>query len=51
MVQLAPTLLAVFSIGIFLAHALEAFADMKTRRRQKPSPPGWTAGPTLASNR
>lgn len=27
--QIAPTLLAFFSIGIFLAHAIEAFGSRK----------------------
>jgi hypothetical protein len=38
MAQLAPTLLAIFSIGIFLAHAVEAFGDMKIRRRKSHQP-------------
>jgi hypothetical protein len=34
MFELAPIVLAVFSIAIFLAHTLEAFGDLKIRRRK-----------------
>jgi hypothetical protein len=45
MAELAPALLAILSIGIFAAHALEALGDSEMRGRK--SPRSWRERPEV----